>query len=364
MASSSDPVDPDAVYLCKFCLMKKAKYVCPKCGTPFCSVNCYKSEDHVDCSEAFYQEWVEGELKGSKVSVDGKKKMLEILKRISNEDAAFDEELDSDDEASLPDLSERLAGIDINDSDVVWEKLSVTEQAAFKELIKTGDISSLIPAWEPWWFQRINKPKLVEVDKDFFSDGALEEIKKKCPRHLNNIKPLSEITKIKPSQSVSFDLINILGGYCITVRYYNGSHFDFPEEAASVIHKLSKSLTSPQKLVSAEVALDAVGLEALTYSGIEVTQDDIESMKTDVKRIMDGPSSNNKTYYMLSSFSDMYRLFSNITCSGPKAVKGKFSTMFDNPDPDIELLKKDDCKIILKRLKYFLSWLLEYGNLS
>lgn len=364
MASSLNAVDPDPVSLCKFCLMKKAKYVCPRCGTPYCSVNCYKSEDHVDCSEAFYQEWVEGELKGNKVSLDGKKRMLEILNRISNEDVTFDEELDSDDEASLPDLSERLAGIDINDPDMVWEKLSVCEQAAFKELIKTGDISSLIPAWEPWWFQRIDKPKLVELDKDFFSEGAFEEIKNKCPRHYKKIRPLSEITKIKPSNCVSFDLINILGGYCLTVRYYNGNHFDFPEEAGAVMHKLSKSLTTPQKFVSAEMALDGVGLEALIYNGIEVVEDDIELMKTDVKKIMNGPSSSNTTHYMLSSLSDMHSMFSNIACSGQKTAKGKFSASFFNPDPDIDLLKKDDCKIILQRLKYFLSWTLEYGNSS
>lgn len=362
MASSLNAVDSDPISLCKFCLMKKSKYVCPRCGTPYCSVNCYKSEDHLDCSEAFYQEWVEGELKGNKVSVDGKKKMLKILNRISNEDAAFDEKLDSDDEESLPDLSERLAGVDINDADVVWEKLSATEQAAFKELIKTSDISSLIPAWEPWWFQKINKPKLVELDKDFFSEGAFEEIKNKCPRHYNKIKPLSEITKIKPSHSVSFDLINILGGYCLTVRYYNGNHFDFPEEAVAVMHKLSKSLMTPQKFVSAEMALDGVGLEALTYNGIEVVEDDIELMKTDVKRIMDGPSSDNPSYYMVSSLSDMLRLFSNIDFSGHKTTKGKFSALFSNTDPDIELLKKGDCKMILQRLKYFLSWTLEYGN--
>ncbi|CAH1401477.1 unnamed protein product [Nezara viridula] len=364
MASSLNSVDPDPISLCKLCLMKKAKYVCPRCGTPYCSVNCYKSEDHLDCSEAFYQEWIEGELKGNKVSLDGKKKMMEILNRISNEDVTFDEELDSDDEESLPDLSERLAGIDINDSDKVWGKLSVSEQAAFKELVKTGDISSLIPAWEPWWLQRINKPKLVELDKDFFSEAELKDIKNKCPLHYKKIKLLSEITKIKPSHCVSFDLINILGSYSLTVRYYNGNHFDFPEEAAAIMHKLSKSLTYPQKFVSAEIALDAVGLEALTYNGIEVNEDDVKLMKTDVKRIMGGPSSNNSTYYMLSSLSDMCKLFSNITCSESQAAKGKFSTIFFNPDPDIDLLKKNDCKIVLQRLKYFLSWVLEYGNSS
>ena len=351
----------DCVNLCKFCLQCKSKYVCPRCGTPYCSVSCYKSENHLDCSEAFYQEWVEGELKGNKISSDGKKKMMEILSKISNEDMSLDDELDSDDDSPLPDLSERLADIDINDSDKVWENLSEAEQAAFEELINNGDIANLIPNWEPWWFQKLNQSKVTELHDESNKQAELEELCQKCPPIFNNIKPLSEITKIKPALSVSFDLVNILGSYSLTVRYFNGSHFDFPEEAAAIIHKLSKSLISPQKFTSSEMALSAVALEALICDSIEMTQKDIEIMKADVKSIMDGPFFSNIKFYMLSALSDLQRLFSHYK-NKPKKSNGKFAEMFPNANLGVALLKKNDYKASLKRLHYLLSWLSEYGD--
>jgi hypothetical protein len=49
---------------CPLCLKNASKYTCPRCNTPYCSVDCYRSDKHRDCSEGFYKDcFMEGEFK-------------------------------------------------------------------------------------------------------------------------------------------------------------------------------------------------------------------------------------------------------------------------------------------------------------
>ena len=47
--------DTDCPSVCPLCLKQPSKYTCPRCNTRYCSVDCYKSEKHRDCSEMFYK---------------------------------------------------------------------------------------------------------------------------------------------------------------------------------------------------------------------------------------------------------------------------------------------------------------------
>ena len=47
--------DTDCPSVCPLCLKQPSKYTCPRCNTRYCSVDCYKSEKHRDCSEIFYK---------------------------------------------------------------------------------------------------------------------------------------------------------------------------------------------------------------------------------------------------------------------------------------------------------------------
>lgn len=76
-------------------------------------MNCYKSTAHLNCSEEFYKECVETELKSQTNDPEQRRKMTEILKRIheQNTNPSFDEsdedidglceELDSDDDEDV-----------------------------------------------------------------------------------------------------------------------------------------------------------------------------------------------------------------------------------------------------------------------
>src|SRR5579859_7109380 len=66
---------------CPFCNKNLAKYLCPRCGTPYCSLTCYRSSAHEDCSEGFYKDEVRRELGGSRADEEERRKMEEVLRK-------------------------------------------------------------------------------------------------------------------------------------------------------------------------------------------------------------------------------------------------------------------------------------------
>ena len=67
-----------------------------------------------------------------------------------NVDGDEDEEdlLDSDDD---DELSDRMAGVDLDDADAIWKLLTPGERKEFERLVDTGDISKMVPEYKPWW---------------------------------------------------------------------------------------------------------------------------------------------------------------------------------------------------------------------
>lgn len=341
--------------LCKICLRNKSQYTCPRCNTQYCSLNCYKSEVHVDCSESFYQEWVENELKSNRVTPEGQRKMVEILNRLNFQEGTSQDQLDSDDDDPSPDIADRLSGIDLDDADKVWEKLSANEQAAFKELVTSGGVANIIPPWEPWWTEQYDEPLITPMSME--STSECQAYKKLCPPVYNKLKPLPEICKTPPSPTVIYDLLNILGGYALTVRYFNGEYYDMPEEATTIIFNISKSLECAQKFTSKEMALEAVGLQALIYQGIETGEKEIDIMKDDVQFILNGPCRNDRTYYILAALSDLHNLFSFKKHKKKTTSKGKFFQNFPcSSDPDIKLIDRKSITASLRRISFMQSW--------
>lgn len=64
------------------CTDNLGKYVCPKCEAPYCSLLCYKSSTHLECTEKFYKDCIEEELNIQDSDDACKKEMIDILKRV------------------------------------------------------------------------------------------------------------------------------------------------------------------------------------------------------------------------------------------------------------------------------------------
>lgn len=86
-------------FSCIRCNERKRLYTCPRCGIGYCGAQCYKSDLHTDCSESFYKQCVEEELKSQENDPAARQNMMEILKKVHEADLENDI-LDNSDERS------------------------------------------------------------------------------------------------------------------------------------------------------------------------------------------------------------------------------------------------------------------------
>ncbi|KZT55819.1 hypothetical protein CALCODRAFT_484464 [Calocera cornea HHB12733] len=132
---------------CGICGRQFAKYTCPTCNTPYCSLTCFRSEAHSQCTEPFYRQALEDEIKsGPSRTAEEKRAMLEMLKRFEEQSAEQDEAGGSDedeegDEEEGGGLAAKLEGLDLDQADPeeLWNALSPEQQAEFTRLLHNPD---------------------------------------------------------------------------------------------------------------------------------------------------------------------------------------------------------------------------------
>lgn len=318
------------VQICEICVKNPSKYCCPKCNIVYCSLDCYKSEKHLRCSEQFYKAAVIEELKDQNVDASAKTDMIRILQNFTETsefiDPLADEEiLDSDDEPE-EDLAERLKGVDLNDGDALWEKLTNDEQQQFQNLIDSGEIIDFLPKMEPWYMK----------EEGF----VMPVIVKKIPEY-------NKISSKPPAISVKYNLINILSAYSYMQRYFLGDNRSFQQEACSCLCNLSGSLRQNNEFVDLETAVKAIFIEGMSNQ-FEVDPEMEPRVVEDVKIILQERSS------VLACLSDILSLFKNVE-KGPKMKDGKFSKRFQD-DFVPETIDKTYRSKIIKRIEYFLAY--------
>ncbi|XP_069683761.1 zinc finger HIT domain-containing protein 2 isoform X2 [Periplaneta americana] len=338
----------------------KGKYVCPRCNILYCSLPCYQSEVHVNCSEAFYQDCVMEDLKSQDTDPVAERKMAEIFKRLQQTEDDDENNLDSDDDDSMPDLHERMRNVNLDDADSVWEKLTPAERQEFEEMLQSGDASELVAPWEPWWLYRKKKVLVEEMETEY------PDYRVNCPKIKNNVPSFHQISKTAPSPCVKFNILNLIGAYCYTSRFFNGEHHSMPAEACSTFVSLSGNLSLNHTYDSAVIAVEAVAHEAVNCTWISGSNESVNCMKEDVQCILTGPEDINCTFYLLAALSDMYQLMTEAKrskCSDADAVKktGEFSKKFSDQS-SVSLVQKDKLKLYTKKLEYYLSWSQAFGS--
>ena len=183
--------------------MQFSLYACPRCPVRYCSLACYRAPLHAECSELFYKEEVERELKTTRVeSAEGRQRMLDMLKRLQAQDegdgapppaspgadaAAGDPaapaQQGEDVEGWSEEVAEQLAALDLDSAEgaaAAFGLLPPALQAAFlaqlgegQEAQPTSDsgrrgdgvaaAAAALPPWVPWWdgapVQRMPAPR-------------------------------------------------------------------------------------------------------------------------------------------------------------------------------------------------------------
>ncbi|XP_014212209.1 zinc finger HIT domain-containing protein 2 [Copidosoma floridanum] len=366
MATSSLNGD---LQLCNICKENERRYVCPKCFIGYCSLDCYKSQAHLECSESFYKQCVEDELRVEHSDSQVKQKTLDILQRIYNEDTENDvlreilvengddgqvEELDSDDEAEKP-LEKRLENINLDDADELWSALTLNEKQEFEALLKSGEASKLLPTWEPWWSYRSEKKLVKDLDENSKDQTYINN----CPKILD-IEALK--TVIKASPYIKYSIINTVYAYAYTTLHLNGEHQLTSLDAIFIFLRICEALRINRIFKDCQSAIENALLEITNCEALAADQDMILQTQNAGDSILRGPEEENKLFYIIAALSDLHGLMrkakKELSTRKSKSTSEDFKSKFQSSiDLGMTKISKKNLSLYIKKIEFFIAWL-------
>uniref|UniRef100_F7FG21 Zinc finger, HIT-type containing 2 n=1 Tax=Rattus norvegicus TaxID=10116 RepID=F7FG21_RAT len=266
------PVSMEPAGLCGFCPAGEAvpaRYTCPRCNAPYCSLRCYRA--HGACAEDFYRDQVLRELRGRNASPS---RLAGALRRLREQREAEDE----------PEETGLRPGTRPGGLSGLWERLAPAEKAAFERLLSRGEAGRLLPPWRPWWWGRGTGPRfLEELDDDASRDLAEPELLPartglesvddaaaageplaedssvaRPPAMPARIPALASLSRSPTSPLVRFQLPNVLFAYAHTLALYHGGDDDaLLSDFCATLLDVSGALGTQQVFHSTEEALQA-----------------------------------------------------------------------------------------------------------
>lgn len=262
-------------------------------------------------------------------SSDDVKEMYEILKRIEcNEpmdsesdqeidsdlsDEELDEELDSDDDDDSPaynELSKRLEGIDLNDADAIWSKLTESERHEFSKIVQSEDVTSILPKFNAWWGMQAQRKLVTELNEDEKCESEEESVKH--PTIIESIVDFARISTRAPAPCVRHNLMNVLASYTSMVRFFYGEHETSQHEAVSYLIAVCSNFRTNANFDDSDLAIESVRQDALN-EGHPMDEFDVRQMHKDVDHLMEGPIQGKQTSaFVLAALSDLHRLLSKL----------------------------------------------------
>jgi hypothetical protein len=367
-----------AASTCSFCRAEGPKYICPKCNATYCNLQCYRSPRHVQCAEKFYKDCVKDELElraeEDKTSISSRSHMIDVLKKMQREEElendSDEEGIDSDDDEL--DLADRVAGLDLDDADAIWNNLTETERKEFERLVETGDIEKMVPKFEAWWEKKADEKFVIVVGE---GDKEFEDIMKACPEIDTSFPPLESDMCAKASPLIKFGLLNVLYAYAYGVRFYKGDHdaksniFAFVE----LILTLSDNLGKQANFASADEAVESAASNVNIHNNWTVSPKFTKNIKKDVFAIVRGPKKDQSSFYLKCALSDMKRIFAscykkrNYADSEPNELD-----YFEKVKSDLPPWKRVRSRFIeldpkavkkaSKKIEFYLSWVAALGH--
>lgn len=303
-----------------------------------------------------------------------------MLQRLENEDEPVpdDEEwddVDSDDESTEDELSDRLADVDLNNADAVWERLTDAEKQEFRSIVYNGEIEKIVQQAEPWWKLKIEIKLIRDVEDE---DEAIRGVLKKCPKIPSNIKEFKMISTKTPAACIIYNIANVIGAYTYIYRFYNGDHKSYELEATENMITISANLMSNANFDSISSVADSIMMNCHNAS-LFSDQHTRNVILEDLKEIFDGPGDDTHRFsFILSSLSDVIILFKmaklkmkeknsgESPSASSESSKKKFSTDFPSADTKRSFpLLENQTRFTgcLKKLEFYLAFVKHRLNL-
>ncbi|XP_062564224.1 zinc finger HIT domain-containing protein 2 [Armigeres subalbatus] len=365
--------------ICQICNTTVSKYNCPRCNILYCSLPCYKSEQHLQCSESFYRENVIQEIalvRNDQESAESSKAMIDILGRLDetaglqfNEDEESDnnEEVDSDDGENIRSLAERLGVINLDNADAVWQQLTDEERNEFQNMLESGDISQIMPIVEPWW-ERPYQVELIQSASGNKLSAGERNLIEKCPPIKKSIKGFKEICSKEPSPLMKYNVANVLAAYALTFRYFNGDFKECTREAVNCLVSICGNLKHNTVYDSEKLAVASVCSEC-QQEQLPVDNETSILLAQDVKQLFGGPSNCGDKYrkhFVMTALSDVHHLLGLVRKADKrpnefeKATRGEFSKKFSDEIGDLIYIESDRLKSCSKKIDFMLSYAKDY----
>lgn len=249
------------------------------------------------------------------------------------------------------DLSTRLTGIDLNNADAIWGKLTSNEKQEFEEIAKSDDVTKLLPPYEPWW----TKKKLIEEISDANNDSSTD-----APEIHKNIVDFTTISSKPPAACVKNNLKNVLAAYVLSVRFFNGDHLSSIHEFSNYFITTCANLKSNSNFDDEHIAIESVVHDCRT-EGLTIDNGQVELLYSDVIQISQCFT------HILAALSDIYRLLS--LAKRNKYVKrtandtSDFSKrFFDYEIVNFQHLDKTKLNSSIKKIEYYLALVAKYKD--
>ncbi|KAI6653619.1 Zinc finger HIT domain-containing protein 2-like [Oopsacas minuta] len=301
---------------CALCNNNLARYTCPKCGVSYCGIQCYRSRIHSECSEKFYQQNVREEISSRKVTQEQEEAILQLLTNELSD--IFDGEENMD-------LETRLEGLDLDkDTEEIWSRLTQDEKEEFDKTM-----GRYVPGYKAWW-----------KEFDLVLDESVSD--KPFPKLYPQIPGIGDIFTGKLSETLKYDVINVLYTYVCIHRMYNGEFSSMHEHVTEDILGISLVLRGEGSFSGLAEALNHPAMTLLQMKELEWPYDFVFGFFTDVIEIISRKNLKTSISYVLYCLSDLWDVFG-------KSLKVRKKS---------ENLKQMKKTLILaqKKLYFYLCW--------
>lgn len=108
LRNKRSPITSSEQPICQICKKQISKYTCPSCNLHYCCLSCFRSDQHLNCSERFDKNCLKEEIQ-SEAREGERNAMEEILKKFEEESLGEELELEEEDR----DLGERFSGLSV-----------------------------------------------------------------------------------------------------------------------------------------------------------------------------------------------------------------------------------------------------------
>lgn len=287
-----------------------------------------------------------------------------MLQRLNEED--WTDQDSDDDTGDEGDLADRLAEVDLNNADAIWERLTDEEKQEFKSIVYNGEIEKIVQPTEPWWKLQLEVKPVHDIEAD---EAKVKEILKSCPTVKSDIKDFKKISTKSPAPLIVYNIANVVGAFTYIFRYYNGDHMSYALEATDNLITICDNLKANANFDSVVSAADSVMMNCHNvnlFSDLNTK----ELMLEDLKDIFDGPGDDtHKLSFLLATFSEILNLFKSAKqkhrqetpkdSAAPGGTNKKFSSEFLSGAGKSEFKQLENQTHLvgcIKKLEFYLSF--------